>query len=148
MVYSGEIFRTFSLGDSISSDPSRTALRRQGEESGYIEVCNMGQVVWTVKIFLWIEENQICQVKEFSTFLYVGRWESPAHWSRCFHTYLSSLWPGSFIFPQCSPQVVAAAWRLLKHRYSSPSWLSWRARWVWHPCWLIWQVILHFSMWL
>ena len=37
------VFGTSSLGDSISSNPKRTVLRQ--EESGYIEVCNKGQVV-------------------------------------------------------------------------------------------------------
>ena len=41
MFYSVGIFRTSNLGDSISSNPERATLRRQGEEPGYIE----GQVV-------------------------------------------------------------------------------------------------------
>ena len=38
MFYSVGIFRTSSYGDSISSDPEKGALRRQGEEPGYIDV--------------------------------------------------------------------------------------------------------------
>ena len=38
MFYSVGIFRTSSLGGSISNDPERTALRRQGDEPGHIEV--------------------------------------------------------------------------------------------------------------
>ena len=38
MFYSVEIFKTLNPGDSISNDPERTVLRRQGEEKGYIEV--------------------------------------------------------------------------------------------------------------
>ena len=38
--YSVGIFRTSSLGDSILSDPKRTATRSQGEEPGYVEVFN------------------------------------------------------------------------------------------------------------
>ena len=38
MFYSVGIFRTLSLGDSISSDPKRTALRRREEEPGYTKV--------------------------------------------------------------------------------------------------------------
>ena len=45
MCNSAETFRTSSLGDNISNDPERTAARRQREESGYIEICNKGQVV-------------------------------------------------------------------------------------------------------
>ena len=44
MFYLVGIFRTSSLGDSISSNLERTVLRRQGEESHYIEVFNKGQV--------------------------------------------------------------------------------------------------------
>ena len=40
MFYLAVIFRTSGLEDSISSNPKRTALRKQGEESDYIEVCN------------------------------------------------------------------------------------------------------------
>ena len=38
MFYLLGIFRTLSLGDSISSSPEKTALRRPGEEPGYIAV--------------------------------------------------------------------------------------------------------------
>ena len=43
MFYLVGIFRTSSPGDSISSNPEKTAPRRLGEKSGYIEVCNKGQ---------------------------------------------------------------------------------------------------------
>ena len=39
------IFRASSLGDNISSNLEGTVLRRQGEESRYIEVFNKGQEV-------------------------------------------------------------------------------------------------------
>ena len=38
MFYPVGTFRALSPGDSISSDPERTVLSRQGEEQGYIEV--------------------------------------------------------------------------------------------------------------
>ena len=38
--------------------------------------CNKGQVVLTSKVFLWIKENPISQVKEFSIFLCVGKCKS------------------------------------------------------------------------
>ena len=69
----------------MSSSFETTALRRQekcwrrggrGWESGYAEVCNKAQIVWTSKVFLWNKENQISQVQEFSTFLYMGRFRS------------------------------------------------------------------------
>ena len=47
MFYSVGIFRTLSPGDSNSSNSEKTAPRlgEGREESGYIEVCNKGQVV-------------------------------------------------------------------------------------------------------
>jgi len=45
MFYLVGIFRTSSREDSISSDPERIVQRRGKEEPGFIEVCNMGQVV-------------------------------------------------------------------------------------------------------
>ena len=49
MFYLMGFFRTSSLGDTISTNSERTALRRWGEESGYIDLCNKGQVVWISK---------------------------------------------------------------------------------------------------
>ena len=49
MFYLVGFFRTSSLGDSISGNPEITALKRQGEEPGYTEVCNKGQAVLTSK---------------------------------------------------------------------------------------------------
>ena len=60
------------------------------EESGYIDVCNKGQVVWTLKVFLWIKENQLSQVKEFSTFLYMARCK-PLSSLKSFLSYVSQL---------------------------------------------------------
>ena len=51
MFYSMGFFRISSLGDTISTNPERTALRRLGEESGYIDCCSKGQVVWISKYF-------------------------------------------------------------------------------------------------
>ena len=50
MFYLVQIFKTSSLGDSIASNPERTATDKVevgggAEESDYIEVCNKGQVV-------------------------------------------------------------------------------------------------------
>ena len=71
--YSVGIFRTSSLGDSILSNPERTATRSQGEEPVYIEVLQQRAGSLNIKRLLLIRENQISQVKEFSTFLCVGR---------------------------------------------------------------------------
>ena len=75
MFYLVGIFRTSSLGGSISSNPERTALRRRGGRPGYIEVlqrragsqehqeiiANFGYLVF---------------FKEFSAFLWMGKCKS------------------------------------------------------------------------
>ena len=72
MFYSVGIFRTSSLGGSISSNPERTALRRREEEPGCTEVLRQRAASLNIKRLLIIKENQISQVKEFSTFLCMG----------------------------------------------------------------------------
>ena len=95
LLYLVGIFRTSSPGDSIASDPERTVLRRQGDESGYIKACNKGHV----KVFLWIKENQISQVKESSTFLYMRRCKSLGS-LKSFLSYASQLSRASILcFP-------------------------------------------------
>ena len=77
MFYSMGIFRTSSPGDSISSNPERTAPGRQGVGSQVIQTfCNKGQAVGNIKRLLLIKENQISQGKEFSAFLCMGRCKS------------------------------------------------------------------------
>ena len=73
MFYLVEFLRDSSPGNTISSSPERTALRRRGEEPGYR---NFATISLNVKRLLLIKENQISQVKEFSTFLYMGRCRS------------------------------------------------------------------------
>ena len=55
MFYSVGIFRTSNLGDSISSDPERTAPRRRGEEPGYIEVLQQRAGSLNIKNLLLIK---------------------------------------------------------------------------------------------
>ena len=73
MFYLVEMFRTSSLGDSNSSNPERTALRRPGEEPDYIEVLQQRAGSLNIKRLLLIKENQISPVKELSAFLCMGR---------------------------------------------------------------------------
>ena len=74
--YSVRMFETSSPGDSTSSNRERTALRRGGEEPGYIEALQQWAGSLNIKRLLLIKENQLSQVKEFSTFLCVGRCKS------------------------------------------------------------------------
>ena len=68
MFYLVGIFRTWSTGDSISSNTERTALRwAVGEARLYRSYAK------NAKSWLLFKENQIPQVKEFSTFLCMGR---------------------------------------------------------------------------
>ena len=76
MFYLVEFLRDSSPGNSISSSPERTALRRGGEEPGYIEVLQQRADSMNINRLLLMKENQISQVKEFSTFLCRGRCKS------------------------------------------------------------------------
>ena len=76
MFYLLGIFRTLSPGDSISSNPERTVLRRPGEEPGYIEFLQQRAGSLNIKRLLLIKENQISPVKELSAFLCMGRCRS------------------------------------------------------------------------
>ena len=73
MFYSVGILKT----SSISSNPDTTALRRQGEEPGYTEVLQQRAGSLNIKRLLLIKGRQICQVKDFSSFLCMGRCKSP-----------------------------------------------------------------------
>ena len=69
-----EIFRTSSLGESISSDPKRTAPRGRG---GVWLYRSLQQRTGSLNIkSIFVNENQISQVKGLSTFLYMGRCKS------------------------------------------------------------------------
>ena len=70
------IVKTSSVRDSISSNVERTLRRRQGEEPGYIEGLQQRAGRLNIKRVLRIKENQTSQVKEFSTFLCMGRCKS------------------------------------------------------------------------
>ena len=125
MFYSVGSFRTSSLGVSISGSLERTALRRWGEESGYAEVCNKMQVVWTSKLFLGMKENQLPQVKEFSTFLYMGRCKSLGSLKSLLFIYISAMWgqcPAVFHILSSSGLPVGSGSSLMaagSHRHSS-----------------------------
>lgn len=71
--YSVGIFRTSSSGGSIPSSPERTALRRPGEESGFIGVCNKAGRCSEHQRLLLIKENQVSWVKEFNSCLCLQR---------------------------------------------------------------------------
>ena len=68
------MFQTLSQGGSISSNLERTALRRQGQDPGFIEVLQKKkkyQVVWISKVVF--NEKQISQAKKFNAFLCIGK---------------------------------------------------------------------------
>ena len=140
----------------------RTELKRSGEEPGYIEVLQQRAGSLNIKRLLLIKENQISQVKEFSTFLCIGRCKSLSS-LESFLPYASQLsGPVSFIVHIWSSSVLTVGndCRLMatrSHRYSSPSWVPWGLRsshledhnywWLWHPSLLIRQEIFHSSVW-
>ena len=68
MFYLVGIFRTSKPGNSISSNAERTAQWGWGEEPGYKEILQQRTGNLNVKRLLLIEENQISQIMDFSTF--------------------------------------------------------------------------------
>ena len=67
------IFKTSSPEDSILNNPEKHALRRQRKEPGNIEVSQQKADSLNIKRLLLIKENQTSQIKEFSSFLSMGR---------------------------------------------------------------------------
>ena len=53
MFYSMGIFSTLSRGDSLSSDPEKTAPRRRGEDPGCLEVLQHRSGILDIKSF-WV----------------------------------------------------------------------------------------------
>ena len=97
MFYLPEIFRTSDLGDSISSNPERTVLRRWG--GGGVRLyrsLQQGAGSPNIKRLLLIKE--MSQVKEFSAFLCMEDARVWAYWNHSVHRYLSYLGPASCIF--------------------------------------------------
>ena len=86
-----ETFRTSSLGESLSSDPERTAPRGRG---GVWLYRSLQQRTGSLNIkSIFVNENQISQIKGLSTFLYMERCKSlgslkllcaSALWGQCF----------------------------------------------------------------
>ena len=62
MFYSVRIFRTSVPGKSITSNPEKTAPRRQAKKPGYIQVLQQRTGSLNIKRILLIGENQISQV--------------------------------------------------------------------------------------
>ena len=61
-------FRTSSLGDSISSTPERTQLRRRGEKSGYVEVLQQRAGNLSIKISLLTKETRYLKLRNLALF--------------------------------------------------------------------------------
>ena len=89
MFYVVGIFRTLGLGDSISNDYERTALRRQEEQPGYTEALQQRASSLNIKRLLLIKENRISQIKEFSI-LCMGRCKNLGS-LKLFFSYVSQL---------------------------------------------------------
>ena len=126
MFYLVRIFRTSSLGDSISRNPERTLWGGEERSQVIYKVCNKGQVVWTSKSWL-IKENQIPKLTHWVLF-YV--WEDPrvwAHWNHSFDLHLSSLGPVSCVFTSwvSSGLTVGSGCSLVAPRWQVffPSWV-------------------------
>ena len=97
------IFKTLSLGYSMSSDPERTAPRRWGDEPGCMEVLQQRAGSFNIKRLLLIKENQISQVKGFSAFLCMGICKSLWSLKYSFQMHLSYLGQNAVFFPSWVP---------------------------------------------
>ena len=69
-------FLGLQAGRQHFNNPERIALRRQGEEPGYIEALEQKAGNLNIKGLLLIKESQMSQVKEFSAFLCMRRCKS------------------------------------------------------------------------
>ena len=156
MFYSVGILKT----SSISSNPDTTALRRHGEEPGYIEVLQQRAGSLNIKRLLLIKGRQISQVKEFSSFLCMGRCKSPGSLTSFFPhaSPLSGAGVPCFSPPGlpwgaplgCGCGLLAARLQLFSFLSALRAGSS-RGRAAItndcdNPCVLIWQELLHFSV--
>ena len=145
MLHSMGIFRTSSLGDSVSSD--RTVRRRWVEDSGYTEVCNKAGSL-KVKSFCELKPDTS---RNLALFYIWGNARVWAHWNHALHMHLGYLGPVTCLF-QAHCRELATAWWLLDRKCSSwlpkglkftfgePKSLITVTSWL-----LIGQEILHFS---
>ena len=157
MYYLVGIFRISSLGESISINPEGTALRRQGEEPDYIKVLQQRAGSLSIKRLLLIKKNQISQVKEFRTFLCMGRFKSLGS-LKLILLYVSQLtWgqcPVFFTSWASLGLTIGSAWSLKAARsqvlfsfLSAPrahqATLEACKHWLlWHPCLLMQEIFL------
>ena len=120
MLYSMVIFRTSSLGYSISSNPERSGpwKLRVGREVRLYRSLQEGTDSPNIKRLLLIKEVQISQIKELSDFICMGRCKSFGS-LKSFLLYVSQLYGASvlplFTFhraPQCLQGVPATQWPL------------------------------------
>ena len=155
MFYLVKTFRTSSLGGNISSNPERTIPRRWGGGVGarLHRSLQEGAGRQNIKRLLLFKKNQISEVEEFSGFMYVKMqesglteiipficisaiWGQPASCDLIFHILSSSLTVES------GGSLRATAWQVF---FFLVALKGWNLGWLWHPCLLIWQEILHFS---
>ena len=145
MFYSVGIFRTSGPGGSLSSSLERAAPRRWGEEPGYIEVLQQRVNSLNIRRLLLIKENQISQVKEFSSFPCMVRCKSlgslkiipsiciSAIWSQYpVFSHLSSLGAHHREWLQSNGCQITGMLLLRVALEGSKCW------WLWHRCLLIW----------
>ena len=125
MFYLLRIFRTSSLGDSISGNPEITAPKRWGQEPGYIEVLQQRASGLNIKRLLLIKGNQISQFKEFSFSMY-GKMQESGFTDIIPFAPVSAIW-GQYLFLS-HPELLRARSREWlqsagSSRSTSPSWV-------------------------
>ena len=146
LLYMAGFFRTLCQGDRISNDPERIAPRRWGEESGYIEACNKGQVVWTSKYYCRLRKTRYLKLLNLALFYVWGKMQECRLTEIIPFICISAIWgffPVFFTSPTSSARLtLGSGWWLLESRYWS-SWVpsglrnshleAWNHWWFWHP---------------
>ena len=112
MFYSVGIFKTASPEDSITSNPERTVLRRQGEEPDYTEVLQQRTGNLNIKRLLLIKKKQISQVKESCPFLCTVRCKNLGL-LKLFLPYASQLSGTSILRFDFSHYTVPPSWQIV-----------------------------------
>ena len=129
MLYSRDILQTSSPGPSISDHSDCSKEARQGARICRSFATKTGG--WNIKRWLLIKENQMSQVKQFSTFLCMGGYRSPGSLKSFLWWETSAIWGQypAFLHPE-SPQHVQLGegvpqwlrvWQWAHHL--SPSWV-------------------------
>ena len=139
MFYSEGILRTLSPGDSISSNPERTAPRRC-KRSQVTPKCVKEQAVWTTKDHCSLRKTRYLKLRNL-VIVYV--WEEARVWTHWNHSSYASQLSGASLLCFTIGSGCSLIPVLFSFLVVLENWTHW---WLWHLCLLTWLEILHFSL--